>query len=46
MSKPQRTILVKIHLFTILDKDIDRAIILHQGDSIPGFPSIDAFLYN
>lgn len=27
------------------DKDIDRAIILHQGDSIPGFPSIDAFLY-
>ena len=27
------------------DKDIDRAIILHQGDSLPGFPSIDAFLY-
>jgi hypothetical protein len=27
------------------DKDIDKAIILHQGDSIPGFPSIDSFLY-
>jgi len=27
------------------DQDIDRAIILHQGDSIPGFPSIDSFLY-
>ena len=27
------------------DKDIDRAITLHQGDSIPGFPSIDSFLY-
>ncbi len=27
------------------DKDIEKAIILHQGDSIPGFPSIDAFLY-
>lgn len=27
------------------DKDIDRAIILHQGDSLPGFPSIDAFMY-
>jgi len=27
------------------DKYIDRAITLHQGDSIPGFPSIDAFLY-
>eukprot|EP00331_Platyophrya_macrostoma_P003937 CAMPEP_0176413694 /NCGR_PEP_ID=MMETSP0127-20121128/4845_1 /TAXON_ID=938130 /ORGANISM="Platyophrya macrostoma, Strain WH" /LENGTH=665 /DNA_ID=CAMNT_0017793511 /DNA_START=36 /DNA_END=2033 /DNA_ORIENTATION=- len=27
------------------DKDIQRAIDLHQGDSIPGFPSIDSFLY-
>jgi len=27
------------------DKDIERSITLHQGDSIPGFPSIDAFLY-
>ncbi len=27
------------------DNDIQKAIILHQGDSIPGFPSIDAFLY-
>jgi hypothetical protein len=27
------------------DKDIERAITLHQGDSLPGFPSIDAFLY-
>jgi len=27
------------------DKDIDRSITLHQGDNIPGFPSIDAFLY-
>ena len=27
------------------DEDIKKAIVLHQGDSIPGFPSIDAFLY-
>jgi vacuolar protein sorting-associated protein 1 len=27
------------------DQQIERAIILHQGDSIPGFPSIDSFLY-
>eukprot|EP01016_Furgasonia_blochmanni_P039369 TRINITY_DN4881_c0_g2_i13.p1 TRINITY_DN4881_c0_g2~~TRINITY_DN4881_c0_g2_i13.p1 ORF type:complete len:725 (+),score=184.79 TRINITY_DN4881_c0_g2_i13:160-2334(+) len=27
------------------DKDIEKAIIMHQGDSIPGFPSIDSFLY-
>lgn len=27
------------------DRDIDKAIIMHEGDSIPGFPSIDAFLY-
>lgn len=27
------------------DKDIERAIVLHEGDTIPGFPSIDAFMY-
>ena len=27
------------------DRDIDKAIIMHEGDSFPGFPSIDAFLY-
>lgn len=27
------------------DSDIERAITLHQGDSIPGFPSFDSFLY-
>jgi len=27
------------------DEDIQRAIDLHQGYSIPGFPSIDAFMY-
>ena len=27
------------------DKDIQKAMIMHEGDSIPGFPSIDAFLY-
>lgn len=27
------------------DKEIEKAIVLHQGDSIPGFPSIDSFLY-
>ncbi len=26
------------------DDDIKKAIMLHEGDSIPGFPSIDAFL--
>lgn len=26
------------------DRDIQKAILLHEGDSIPGFPSIDAFL--
>ena len=26
------------------DKDIQRAVDIHQGDSIPGFPSIDSFL--
>jgi len=27
------------------DSEIERAIKNHQGDSIPGFPSIHAFLY-
>lgn len=27
------------------DKDIELADTLHQGDSIPGFPSFDSFLY-
>ena len=27
------------------DKDIGKAILLHEGDSIPGFASFDAFLY-
>ena len=27
------------------DLDIKNAIIKHEGESIPGFPSIDAFLY-
>lgn len=27
------------------DNDIEKAIKNHQGDSIPGFPSIHAFLY-
>lgn len=29
----------------LTDDDIERAIKNHQGDSIPGFPSIHAFLY-
>jgi len=27
------------------DDHINKAIVLHQGDSIPGFPSVDSFLY-
>jgi len=27
------------------DRDIEKAIIMHEGDSIPGFPSIDSFLF-
>jgi len=27
------------------NNDISKAIILHEGDSIPGFASFDAFLY-
>lgn len=29
----------------ITDEQIKRAIVLHQGDSIPGFPSLDSFLF-
>lgn len=29
----------------ITDKDIQKAIDAHQGDSIPGFPSVHAFMY-
>ena len=29
----------------LTDEDIQKAIKNHQGDSIPGFPSIHAFLY-
>lgn len=28
-----------------LDKEIERAIILHEGDSLSGFPSVDVFSY-
>lgn len=27
------------------DQDIERAIMLHEGDTIPGFPSVDVFIY-
>ena len=27
------------------EKEIREAIKLHQGDTIPGFPSFDSFLY-
>jgi vacuolar protein sorting-associated protein 1 len=27
------------------DRDIERAIILHEGDNLPGFPSADVFVY-
>ena len=27
------------------DQDIERAIQLHEGDQLPGFPSVDVFLY-
>jgi hypothetical protein len=29
----------------VSDKDIQKAIDMHQGDSIPGFPSVNAFMY-
>jgi hypothetical protein len=25
--------------------DIEKAIMLHEGDTIPGFPSVDVFIY-
>lgn len=27
------------------DQDIERAIMLHEGDTIPGFPNVDVFIY-
>ena len=27
------------------DIDIEKAIMLHEGDTIPGFPSVDVFIY-
>jgi len=27
------------------DADIEKAIMLHEGDTIPGFPSVDVFIY-
>jgi dynamin 1-like protein len=27
------------------DADIEKAIMLHEGDTIPGFPSVDVFVY-
>lgn len=27
------------------DMAIERAIAMHEGDSIPGFPSVDVFYY-
>lgn len=27
------------------DSDIEKAIMLHEGDTIPGFPSVDVFVY-
>jgi dynamin 1-like protein len=27
------------------DQDIEKAIMMHEGDTIPGFPSVDVFVY-
>ena len=27
------------------DSDIEKAIMMHEGDTIPGFPSVDVFVY-
>ena len=27
------------------DKDIERAVMMHEGDSVPGFPSVDLLIY-
>lgn len=29
----------------LTDLDIEKAIIMHEGDSLPGFPSVDVFVY-
>jgi vacuolar protein sorting-associated protein 1 len=29
----------------LTDLDIEKAIIMHEGDSLPGFPSVDVFIY-
>lgn len=29
----------------ITDENINNALLIHEGDSIPGFPSVDAFYY-
>lgn len=29
----------------VSDKEIQKAIDMHQGDSIPGFPSVNGFMY-
>lgn len=29
----------------VTDFDIEKAIIMHEGDTIPGFPSVDVFIY-
>lgn len=29
----------------LTDIDIEKAIIMHEGDSLPGFPSVDVFVY-
>jgi hypothetical protein len=29
----------------LTDIDIEKAIIMHEGDSLPGFPSVDVFIY-
>jgi delta 1-pyrroline-5-carboxylate dehydrogenase len=32
-------------LESLLEQDIEKAIMLHEGDTIPGFPSVDVFIY-
>lgn len=27
------------------DADIEQAILMHEGDALPGFPSVDVFIY-
>ena len=33
------------HKFILQDDYINEALVIHEGDSIPGFPSADAFFY-